>query len=60
MMEEQKVRFSIKPAYAFGEVHDLEKEVSAIRDKHPFARAGTSPKDHLGQRGCEEVRSVRG
>jgi len=32
MMEEEKLRFSIKPAYAFGESHGLEKEVNAIRD----------------------------
>lgn len=32
MIEGQKVRFSIKPAYAFGDAHGLEKEVSDIRD----------------------------
>jgi len=32
MSEEQKVRFSIKPAYAFGAAHGLEKEVGEIRD----------------------------
>lgn len=32
MIEEQKLRFSIKPAYAFGEAHGLEKELSGIRD----------------------------
>src|SRR5262245_42375542 len=32
MSEEQKVRFSIKPAYAFGASHGFEKEVSDIRD----------------------------
>ncbi len=32
MSDEQKVRFSIKPAHAFGEEHGLEKEVNDIRD----------------------------
>lgn len=32
MIEEQKLPFSIKPAYAFGEAHSLEKEVGGIRD----------------------------
>src|SRR5437660_1894092 len=32
MSQEQKVRFSIKPAYAFGEAQGLEKEVADIRD----------------------------
>src|SRR5438105_1696944 len=30
--EEQRVRFSIKPAYAFGASHGLEKEVNDIRN----------------------------
>jgi hypothetical protein len=32
MSEEQKVQFSIKPVYAFGASHGLEKEVNDIRD----------------------------
>jgi hypothetical protein len=32
MGDEQRLRFSIRPAYAFGKAHGLEKEVSDIRD----------------------------
>jgi hypothetical protein len=32
MSEEEKLRFSIKPAYAFGVARGLEKEINEIRD----------------------------